>query len=518
MAQQAEKVIQTQTSEVERLKAMLVDEEDKNRHLKTMLARQPLWRTPPSHLSIAPPQDSDGSFHSPANESGDTGPVQGEGVRRCVPIGPNHQAKLPDCTFAKDSADSLSFLSLEIEDCSNMQAPVQFGPRPADSNAMPLLTPTSGHPTNPPRPETTLVVHESTGGASSSSFDWSKLAAMAQQAAEGIHTWSSEVERLKTNLTEEKDKNECLKIMFVEVKDNNECLKTMIAEEKDKYEHLKTMLADEKDKNERLKAMLVEEEDKIGHLKAMLTEEKDKCERLKTMLADEKNENERLKINLAEEEDKDEPLKSMLLGEENKNERLKTMCNSSGPCPSFASTDAMPLLTPTSGPAVDAPWPGMTTAIRDSAGGALTKPIDWSKLTEMAQHAVEVIQRQTSEVERLRATLVEEEDKIGDHKTMLEEEKDKYERLKTMLAEDDKNRDLVSVPAEMEKNECLQTMLTEEKDKNERLNTMLVEEKDKNKRLQLSLHQANTKLGSFYKMIEEVFHNFDMKKSSRKKL
>ncbi|XP_052139634.1 uncharacterized protein LOC127758053 [Oryza glaberrima] len=231
----------------------------------------------------------------------------------------------------------------------------------------------------------------------------------------------------------------------------------------------------------------------------MLTEEKDKCERLKTMLADEKNENERLKINLAEEEDKDEPLKSMLLGEENKNERLKTMCNSSGPCPSFASTDAMPLLTPTSGPAVDAPWPGMTTAIRDSAGGALTKPIDWSKLTEMAQHAVEVIQRQTSEVERLRATLVEEEDKIGDHKTMLEEEKDKYERLKTMLAEDDKNRDL-------------------EKDKNERLNTMLVEEKDKNKRLQLSLHQANTKLGSFYKMIEEVFHNFDMKKSSRKKL
>uniref|UniRef100_A0A0E0BQ49 Uncharacterized protein n=1 Tax=Oryza glumipatula TaxID=40148 RepID=A0A0E0BQ49_9ORYZ len=147
-----------------------------------------------------------------------------------------------------------------------------------------LLTPTLGPPTNPPRPETTLVVHESAGGASSSSFDWSKLAAMAQQAAEGIHTWSSEVERLKTNLTEEKDKNECLKIMFVEVKDKYEHLKTMIAEEKDKYEHLKTMLADEKDKNERLKAM----------------------------------------------------------------------CNSSGPCPSFASTDAMPLLTPTSGPAVDA--------------------------------------------------------------------------------------------------------------------------------------------------------------------
>lgn len=108
------------------------------------------------------------------------------------------------------------------------------------TNAMLLLTPTLGPPTNPPRPETTVVVHESAGGASSSSFNWSKLAAMAQQAAEGIHTWSSEVERLKTNLTEEKDKNECLKIMFVEEKDNNECLKTNLAEEKDKNGLLKT--------------------------------------------------------------------------------------------------------------------------------------------------------------------------------------------------------------------------------------------------------------------------------------
>lgn len=139
----------------------------------------------------------------PTNECGDSGPVQGEGVRRCVPIGLNHQAKLPDCTFGKkkssvaeDSADSLSFLYLGcdwIENKSNKQAPVRScGPRPADSmpaDAMPLLTPTSGPPTNPPQTETTVVVHESTGGASSSSFDWSKLAKMAQQAAEGIHTW-----------------------------------------------------------------------------------------------------------------------------------------------------------------------------------------------------------------------------------------------------------------------------------------------------------------------------------------
>lgn len=172
----------------------------------------------------------------------------------------------------------------------------------------------------------------------------------------------------------------------------------------------------------------MEEEDKIGHLKTMLTEERDKCERLKTMLADEKDENERLKINLAEEEDEDEPLKGMLVGEKDKNECLKTMRSSSGPCPSFTLTDAMPLLTPTSGPAVDTPWPEMTTAIRDSAGGAPTTPFDWSKLTEMAQQAVEVILTQTSEVEHLRATLVEEANKIGDLKTMLVEEKDKNER------------------------------------------------------------------------------------------
>lgn len=246
----------------------------------------------------------------------------------------------------------------------------------------------------------------------------------------------------------------------------------------------------------------MEEEDKIGHLKTMLTEERDKCERLKTMLADEKDENERLKINLAVEEDEDEPLKGMLVGEKDKNECLKTMRSSSGPCPSFTLTDAMPLLTPTSGPAVDTPWPEMTTAIRDSAGGAPTTPFDWSKLTEMAQQAVEVILTQTSEVEHLRATLVEEANKIGDLKTMLAEEKDKNEHHKTMLEE--------------------------EKDKNERLNTMLVEEKEKNERLQLSLHQANTKLGQSMpyadvlgildKSIDKAFQKRDMKKSSWKKL
>uniref|UniRef100_A0A0E0DG97 Uncharacterized protein n=1 Tax=Oryza meridionalis TaxID=40149 RepID=A0A0E0DG97_9ORYZ len=643
-----------------------------------------------------------------------------------------------NCTFGKkdgnvaeDSADSLSCLYLgsdRTENISNNQAPVRSSVlHPTDSmptDAMPLLlTPTLGPPIDAPQPETTAVVHESAGEASTTSFDWSKLTEMGYRAVEVIQTWSSEVKLLKTIFVEEKDRNEHLKTMLGEEKDKNECLKimlamdkdknehhmtmlaeerdrnerlkimlmwekdrnehykTMLAQEKDKAEHHNNMLEEEKDNNKRLKTMLVEEKDKNKHHKIILEEEKDKNERLKTMLSEEKVKNEHLKSMLAEEKDKNERLQLRLHGEEkDKNELLKTMLAEkkdkndrlqlsfpknehlplglqrvhtrldecialidritqkdttggagpdsypssvsmargrggrtkggsvghsgkrgrpsamaeepeggaarkrrkqddpkdsdgsfhspanesgdtgpvqgegvemsqlgqiirlnctfgkkkssvaedsadslsflylgsdwienksnkqapvrSGPCPSFTLTDAMPLLTPTSGPAVDTPWPEMTTAIRDSAGGAPTTPFDWSKLTEMAQQAVEVIQTQTSEVEHLRATLVEEANKIGDLKTMLAEEKDKNEHHKTMLEE--------------------------EKDKNERLNTMLVEEKEKNERLQLSLHQANTKLGQSMpyadvlgildKSIDKAFQKRDMKKSSWKKL
>lgn len=92
------------------------------------------------------------------------------------------------------------------------------------TDAMLLLTPTSGPPTNPPWTETTVVVHESAGGASRSPFDWSKLAEMVQQAAKVSRTWSSEVEHLKTNLAGEKNKNEHLNINLAEGKDKNEHL------------------------------------------------------------------------------------------------------------------------------------------------------------------------------------------------------------------------------------------------------------------------------------------------------
>nr|ABA96664.1 expressed protein [Oryza sativa Japonica Group] len=287
-------------------------------------------------------EDNDGSFHSAAaNESDESGPVQGKGARSRVPIGPNHQAKLPDCTFGKkdgnvaeDSADSLSCLYLgsdRTENISNNQAPVRSSVlHPTDSmptDAMPLLlTPTLGPPIDAPQPETTAVVHESAGEASTTSFDWSKLTEMGYRAVEVIQTWSSEVKLLKTIFVEEKDRNEHLKTMLGEEKDKNEHYKTMLAKEKDKAEHHKNMLEEEKDNNKRLKTMLVEEKDKNKHHKIILEEEKDKNERLKTMLSEEKVKNEHLKSMLAEEKDKNERLQLRLHGEEkDKNELLKTM-------------------------------------------------------------------------------------------------------------------------------------------------------------------------------------------------
>ncbi|XP_052138982.1 uncharacterized protein LOC127757506 isoform X1 [Oryza glaberrima] len=389
------------------------------------------------------------------NECGDSGPVQGEGVRRCVPIGLNHQAKLPDCTFgkkkssaAKDSADSLSFLYLGsdwIENKSNKQAPVRScGPRPAYSmlaDAMPLLTPTSGPPTNPPQTETTVVVYESAGGASRSPFDWSKLAEMAQQAAEVSHTWSSEVEHLKTNLAEEKDKNERLNTNLAEGKAKNKHLKTILAEEKDKNDHLKTNLAEEKNKNEFLRTTLAEEKHKYECLKTMLADEKDKNLRLKTNLADEKDENERHKTMLVEEKDKYEHLQLNLHPRE--------------------------------------------TMLME------TEAVKSSKLAEMAQQALEVSNTWSSEIKRLKTLLVEEKDKNKCLKIMLMEEKNKNECLKTNLAEEKFKNKLFKYMLEKtkDKNLCFETnladkyMLEKMKDKNLRFETNLADEKDESELL-----------------------------------
>uniref|UniRef100_A0A0D3HSD6 Uncharacterized protein n=2 Tax=Oryza barthii TaxID=65489 RepID=A0A0D3HSD6_9ORYZ len=293
------------------------------------------------HNQRPKPEDNDGSFHSAAaNESDESGPVQGKGARSRVPIGPNHQAKLPDCTFGKkdgnvaeDSADSLSCLSLgsdRTENISNNQAPVRSSVlHPTDSmptDAMPLLlTPTLGPPIDAPQPETTAVVHESAGEASTTSFDWSKLTEMGYRAVELIQTWSSEVKRLKTIFVEEKDRNEHLKTMLGEEKDKNERLKIMLAMDKDKNEHHRTMLAEERDRNERLKIMLVWEKDKNEHYKTMLAKEKDKAEHHKNMLEEEKDNNKRLKTMLVEEKDKNKHHKIILEEEKDKNERLKTM-------------------------------------------------------------------------------------------------------------------------------------------------------------------------------------------------
>uniref|UniRef100_A0A0E0J7U9 Uncharacterized protein n=1 Tax=Oryza nivara TaxID=4536 RepID=A0A0E0J7U9_ORYNI len=298
------------------------------------------------------PKDSDGSFHSAAaNESDESGPVQGKGARSRVPIGPNHQAKLPDCTFGKkdgnvaeDSADSLSCLYLgsdRTENIGNNQAPVHSSVlHPTDSmptDAMPLLlTPTLGPPIDAPQPEMTAVVHESAGEASTTSFDWLKLTEMGYRAVEVIQTWSSEVKRLKTifmerktgtstMLGEEKDKNERLNIMLALEKDKNEHHKTMLAEERDRNERLKIMLVWEKDKNEHYKIMLAKEKDKAEHHKNMLEEEKDNIKRLKTMLVEEKDKNKHHNIMLEEEKDKNERLKAMLSEEKVKNKHLKTM-------------------------------------------------------------------------------------------------------------------------------------------------------------------------------------------------
>uniref|UniRef100_A0A0E0BQ46 Uncharacterized protein n=1 Tax=Oryza glumipatula TaxID=40148 RepID=A0A0E0BQ46_9ORYZ len=287
------------------------------------------------------PKDNDGSFHSAAaNKSDESGPAQGKGTRSRVPIGPNHQAKLPDCTFGKkdgnvaeDSADSLSCLYLgsdRTENIGNNQAPVRSsGLHPTDSmptDAMPLLlTLTSGPPIDAPQPETTAVVHESAGEASTTTFDWSKLTEMGYRVVEVIQTWSSEVKRLKTIFVEEKDKNEHLKTMLGEEKDKNERLKIMLALDKDKNEHHKTMLAEERDRNERLKIMLVWERDKNEHYKTMLAKEKDKAEHHKNMLEEEKDNNTRLKTMLVEEKDKNKHHNIMLEEEKDKNERLKTM-------------------------------------------------------------------------------------------------------------------------------------------------------------------------------------------------
>uniref|UniRef100_A0A0E0MKK2 Uncharacterized protein n=1 Tax=Oryza punctata TaxID=4537 RepID=A0A0E0MKK2_ORYPU len=285
------------------------------------------WPKPSSNLEGVQARKRRKQDDPIGNESDESGPVQRKGTRSRVPIGPNHQAKLPDCTFGKkdgnvaeDSADSLSCLYLgsdRTENISNNQAPVRSsGLHPTDSmptDAMPLLlTPTSGPPVDTPQPETPVVVHESTGEASTTSFDWSRLAEMGHRAVEVIQTWSNEVKRLKT--------------IFVEEKDRNERLKTMLAEEKDKNKHLKIMLALEKDKNEHHNTMLTEEKDKTEHQKTMtmLEEGKDKNEHLNTMLVEEKDKNERLQLSLnGEEKDNNKRLKTMLTVEKDNNERLQ---------------------------------------------------------------------------------------------------------------------------------------------------------------------------------------------------